>query len=406
MEEIDSQTIPLKEASNSANAIQKNSSGAAKKNTGNRRPPAILPRQQQARRLQHRCIYILFLLLALYMIERSTGARVFIIIQQHEPSIRIFRCLFEVFVLLLATAASVHVYGQYLGEHHVERLLFYPPPNNNNNKDHRTEEELSEVEILFRDYDESDVFDVEEDIVEYLGDLHHHEPSRHDDEKSTKEAMMKVSKDDLLKLQPSSKWVPSPSAILGSALDLFIWLLVTLVLYTVAAIGAADETLDERSYWWALLSSLAAPTFPLVLFLFTAFKAFFPWRNRRMLFRVISFTWQAPWHEVSFRDGMIGDIMTSMVRPMQDIAFTIFYLLFGLNQWWYLRSTAAATVATDHASFDDGATATTITSNFVNAADANVPAMEKSWLLHTLILPACAISPLWYRFLQNVRMYE
>jgi EXS family len=394
MEEIDSQTIPLKEASNSANAIQKKSSGAAT----NSRP---LQPQQQARRLQHRCIYILFLLLALYMIERSTGTRVFIIIQQHEPSIRIFRCLFEVFVLLLATAASVHVYGQYLGEHHVERLLFYPPPNNNN-KDYRTEEELSEVEIQFRDYDESDVFDVvdEEDIVEYLGDIHNHKPSRHDDEKSTKEAMIKVTKDDLLKLQPS-KWVPSPSAILGSALDLFIWLLVTLVLYTVAAIGAADETVDERSYWWALLSSLAAPTFPLMLFLFTAFKAFFPWRNRRMLFRVISFTWQAPWHEVSFRDGMIGDIMTSMVRPMQDIAFTIFYLLFGLNQWWYLRSTAAS-AATDHASFDDGAAATTITSNFVNAADANVPAMEKSWLLHTLILPACAISPLWYRFLQNV----
>jgi hypothetical protein len=207
-EEIDSQTIPLNEASNSTNAIQTKSSGAA--NTGSR----PLQQQQQAhRRLQHRCIYILFLLLALYMIERSTGARVFIIIQQHEPSIRIFRCLFEVFLLLLTTAASVHVYGQYLGVQHVERLLFYPPPNNNN-KDYRTEEELSEVEILFRDCDESDVFDVEdeEDIVEYLGDIHHHEPSRHDDEKSTKEAMTKVSKDELLKLPPS-KWVSSPSAI-------------------------------------------------------------------------------------------------------------------------------------------------------------------------------------------------
>lgn len=40
---------------------------------------------------------------------------------------------------------------------------------------------------------------------------------------------------------------------------------------------------------------------------------------------------------------------------------------------------------------------------FLEAADASVPAMERSWLLHTAILPACMISPLWWRFLQNMR---
>ncbi len=40
---------------------------------------------------------------------------------------------------------------------------------------------------------------------------------------------------------------------------------------------------------------------------------------------------------------------------------------------------------------------------FVDAADANVPAMEQSWIVHTVVLPACMISPLWWRFLQNMR---
>jgi hypothetical protein len=209
-EEIDSQTIPLDGASNSANAIPQKSSGPASTNS---RP---FQQQQQARRLQHRCIHILFLLLALDMIERSAGARVFI----HYSATRAVHSHIPLSLRSIFTVGREGRLGPRLRP--VRGIWesitwsdcsFYPPPDNHN-KGHRTEEELSEVEILFRDCDEIDVFDAEdeEDIVEYLGDIHHHEPSRHDDEKSTKEAMTKVSKDELLKLPPS-KWVSSPSAI-------------------------------------------------------------------------------------------------------------------------------------------------------------------------------------------------
>jgi hypothetical protein len=90
-----------------------------------------------------------------------------------------------------------------------------------------------------------------------------------------------------------------------------------------------------------------------------------------------------------------------MVRPMQDIAFTLFYMAFGLKGWWFHGYFSPAAV--DPAALVQSGNATAGYNAFLNAADASVPDMERSWLLHTAILPACIISPLWWRFLQNMR---
>jgi EXS family len=114
-----------------------------------------------------------------------------------------------------------------------------------------------------------------------------------------------------------------------------------------------------------------------------------------------------------------------MVRPTQDIAFTVCYLLFGLRGWWsdhYIENTVTSmnltTTAMNQyvdewsnvtsAMWSGGSsTSTSIGNNighsFLQAADARVPVMERSWILHTAILPACMISPLWWRFLQTLR---
>ena len=60
---------------------------------------------------------------------------------------------------------------------------------------------------------------------------------------------------------------------------------------------------------------------------------------------------------------------------MQDIAFTFFYIFAGLEGWWT-------------AGYD------------LNHADRP---LERSWLLHKVVLPACMVSPLWWRFCQNLR---
>jgi hypothetical protein len=94
-----------------------------------------------------------------------------------------------------------------------------------------------------------------------------------------------------------------------------------------------------------------------------------------------------------------------MVRPMQDIAFTVCYILFGLRGWWSSSYYFPESSQTERQfiSPDESDMFAASASTFLEAADASVPVMERSWILHTAILPACMISPLWWRFLQNMR---
>mmetsp|Transcript_1871 Transcript_1871/g.2243 ORF Transcript_1871/g.2243 Transcript_1871/m.2243 type:complete len:343 (+) Transcript_1871:121-1149(+) len=71
---------------------------------------------------------------------------------------------------------------------------------------------------------------------------------------------------------------------------------------------------------------------------------------------------------------------------MQDIAYTTFYLLSGLQGWWVVFKNSS----------NDGASATL-------EEDIILQPVEHSWLLHTVILPACLVSPLWWRYCQTLR---
>jgi len=125
------------------------------------------------------------------------------------------------------------------------------------------------------------------------------------------------------------------------------------------------------------IAQFAAPLFPLCLFLLSSAAIVFPWRARRELFHIVSLTVGAPFYDVTFRDGFVGDVLTSTVRPLQDLAFTVFFLPFGLRAFW--------------------------DSEELYTEDARDVPWERSWILHTVVLPACTLSPLWWRFLQNLR---
>jgi EXS family len=107
---------------------------------------------------------------------------------------------------------------------------------------------------------------------------------------------------------------------------------------------------------------------------------------------------------------------------MQDIAFTICYLVFGLRGYWsdtisnreydiphpgrmtdwIHNATTTGSLLFGGSNIDNAAG-----TSFIQTADAYVPSMERSWIVHTAILPACMISPLWWRFLQTIRQsYE
>lgn len=198
--------------------------------------------------------------------------------------------------------------------------------------------------------------------------------------------------------------IPSPKMILCGALDLMVWTLIALLLYTITAIHIASNNTTETTVLGQynvglLFSRIAAPTFPLALFVYAAVRLIHPWQDRKPIFDIIHRTLSAPFPSVTFRDGVIGDVLTSTVRPLQDIAFTIFYILFGIRGWWsnqYYQHPIVSTSPSDHLSAFSN-------QNFVNTLDANVPIMEQSWMVHTIVLPACIVSPLLWRFLQNMR---
>jgi hypothetical protein len=180
----------------------------------------------------------------------------------------------------------------------------------------------------------------------------------------------------------SSRSSRSPAAMISNmTLDTLLLTLVALFLFTISSSAGGkytDQNNADFHRFFAKLGHVAAPTFPLLLFFICAAKSFFPWKQQKYHFwTVVCYTVGAPMYEVQFRDGFIGDVFTSMVRPMQDIAFTSFYLLSGLQGWWMFREQTSE-------------------------ENINVP-VERSWLLHTVVLPACTVSPLWWRFCQCLR---
>ena len=76
-----------------------------------------------------------------------------------------------------------------------------------------------------------------------------------------------------------------------------------------------------------------------------------------------------------FRDAFVADIFTSLVRPLQDIVYCLFYYCVSI---WAMFSSS-------HSLDDVGIY------------------LKNSWVLHNIALPACAILPLWFKFLQTLR---
>ena len=182
---------------------------------------------------------------------------------------------------------------------------------------------------------------------------------------------------------PQSSFIVEPPAVdrmAGVALDSLLFILISLFFFTLSsAEGGAYVDGMATVNTFKFIALVAAPMFPLLLFIGGAFAAFSPWKRRQEFWKVISLTVGAPFFPVTFRDGFVGDIFTSAVRPMQDTAFTTFYLLSGLQGWW---------------------------TQSYDLDSADLP-LETNWLLHTCILPMCMASPLWWRFLQNLRQcYE
>jgi hypothetical protein len=122
-------------------------------------------------------------------------------------------------------------------------------------------------------------------------------------------------------------------------------------------------------------SDLPAKILPLIFLTVLMVRSVIPPGKRKRFWSTVKFAAMAPFHKVRFRDAFIGDVITSLVRPCQDILFALSYyatVIYGTLIGSYGLSEAGRI-------------------------------LERSWFLHNVILPSCALLPLWWKFLQTLR---
>jgi EXS family len=159
----------------------------------------------------------------------------------------------------------------------------------------------------------------------------------------------------------NAEYAPSGPAVFGAALDLSMPVLFNFHLFIEAFNHMGD--------------SIATKTLPLIFLTVLIVRTCFPPKRRMRFWNTVSFIFKAPYQRSRFRDSYLGDVLTSLVRPCQDILFALSYYVTVI---W-------GTVTGQHGLHRSG------------------EILQQSWLLMNVILPACAILPLWFKFLQTLR---
>jgi hypothetical protein len=357
--------------------------------------------------LWKRAAFVPFLLFALWLLTDNDTSEsnaqnhhlaVFTALRRHPPCHRVYRSLLEVNLLLWGAVVSLWLWQKTIGKKMLGYLLFQPAAATNDGSlfSFWTQPNNPHDSRPYLPLDVDDFAPLHAEDILMLGKK---KPEEQEDKKkpiiSEEEALDadadadaadydsdgEVSELTMANIPPTTLLCSEPPdvrVVTAAAVDSLVLILLSLFLFTLSSAeggryvdGMADLGL------FRVVALVAAPLFPLLLFLAGVVAAIVPWRRKRSEFwNIVSFTIGAPMYQVTFRDGFIGDIFTSMIRPMRDTAFTLFYLVYGLEGWWkqaYDLDTAG-----------------------------DLP-LESNWILHTVIFPMCMVSPLWWRFMQNLR---
>ena len=157
------------------------------------------------------------------------------------------------------------------------------------------------------------------------------------------------------------------NAVFGGVTDLSLIYLVSFVLFNKILRGFFGEP-----------SPAAAHAIPSCLLLFYVFRFFSPYSSRktwlRMLWKVVA----APYYSVKFRDGYIGDLLTSLVRVSISLSFSVIYLFVEIYSWFANDLEEVENVQ-------------------------STPWWQRSYLYRFQLVPFLTVLPLWLRFMQCLR---
>lgn len=210
-------------------------------------------------------------------------------LNRHPPSLRVFRGLLELNLVLYCAALSIYVWKKATSPQVVVRLFFMPPPSSQTSV-------KGNYSLVTMDEDEDDDGGLEEaEMVDFES-----EADPEDEEEP---------KDDGAKNQVTSNGqegsptrCPEAVAVAGAALDLSLFIFVCLFLFTLSSAegGKYIDGMPDSSPI-QLVARMTAPAFPLLLFAGTLIWALLPWNRRRIFWRIVSLTTEAPFHAVTFR---------------------------------------------------------------------------------------------------------
>jgi len=181
----------------------------------------------------------------------------------------------------------------------------------------------------------------------------------------------------------SNEYAPSGPAVASASLDLCMPVLFNFHLFIMATNDSPAKTGDsadandskEGMDDDGTSTYIAPQILPLLFLSMLSIRAILPPKSRRRFWGTIKSAIISPFVGITFRDELIGEVFTSLVRPMQDLSFALFY---------YFSSIYG------------------ILCGNMDLKDTG-KVIEESKLLHNFLLPICAVLPLFCRFLQTLR---
>lgn len=153
-----------------------------------------------------------------------------------------------------------------------------------------------------------------------------------------------------------------------SSSSLVIIFLVTFILFNKMVRHTAASTDGNLALAHAL---------PICLVLFFIARIVLPWQSRsrwlHMLWRVLA----APHYQVIFRDGYIGDLLTSLVRVLIPLSFSFTYLGVSVYAW--------------------------LSNDMALASSTNTHWWKDTIFFRSVLIPFLTLLPLWLRLVQCLR---
>ena len=162
----------------------------------------------------------------------------------------------------------------------------------------------------------------------------------------------------------TNEYAPSGPIVASAALDLCMPVMLNFHMFMILTHTNGSEDVK-----------IPPQVLPLIFLSILMLRSFIPFKARKRFWGTIHSAASAPFYTVTFRDEIIGEVATSMVRPLQDIFFAVFY---------YFASMYGIFSGTPE-------------------LEATGSKLEKNIILHNIVLPTCAVLPLISRFLQTLR---